>query len=63
MKALRVVVRVGILWVVSLLVSVAGMAIGHRIVIATGGDDDMPAVTQPTTSAVSIGSDPAQQWR
>jgi len=58
MRALRVVVRVGILWVASLAVAVAGMAIGHRIVIATDRDE-IPTATQQTTSAVSVGSEPA----
>ena len=63
MTALRVVVRVGILWVISLVVAVAGMEVGHRIVIATDRDE-IPTATQQTTSAVSIDNEPAQhQWR
>jgi len=53
MRVLRVVVRVGVLWVMSLLVAVAGMELGHRFVAATGRGETGP-LTHGTTSAVSF---------
>ncbi len=56
MGALRVVVRIGILWVVSLLVSFGGMVAAHRIVIATDRHQAAPA-TRETASTVWVGDD------
>jgi hypothetical protein len=58
MGALRVVVRIGILWVVSLLVSFTGMVVAHRIVIATERHEAAPAMRE-TASTVWVGDEPA----
>jgi len=58
MGALRVVVRIGILWVVSLLISFGGMVAAHQIVIATDRHDAAPAMRE-TPSTVWVGDEPA----
>jgi hypothetical protein len=58
MGVLRFVIRIGILWVISLLVAVAGMELGHRIVMATDRRE-MARLPRETPSAVSVGDEPA----
>ena len=58
MGALRVVVRIGILWVVSLLVSFGGMVAAHQIVIATDRHAAAPA-TRETASTIWVGDEAA----
>jgi hypothetical protein len=59
MGVLRVVIRIGILWVISLVVAVAGMALGHRIVTATDRGEAARA-TPEATSAISVGDEPTR---
>ena len=60
MGALRVVVRIGILWVASLLVSFAGMVVAHRIVMATDRRQAAPAMRE-TPSTVWVGDESARR--
>jgi hypothetical protein len=57
MGVLRFVVRIGIFWAVSLLIAVAGLELGHRVVMATDRGETTGA-TEGTTSAVSVGDAP-----
>jgi len=46
MGSLRVVVRIGALWVVSLVVSAVGLEIAHRFVLTTERDATMHAAAE-----------------
>ncbi|HXU01658.1 MAG TPA: hypothetical protein VN903_11735 [Polyangia bacterium] len=50
---LRLVIRVGALWLLSIVVSVAGMELAHRMILATEGATTAQA-NRETASAVSL---------
>jgi len=59
MGVLRFVVRIGVAWVISLVVAVAAMELGHRFVVTM--DQPAPATaTEETPSAVSAADEPGQ---
>ncbi|HEY7371002.1 MAG TPA: hypothetical protein VIF57_02410 [Polyangia bacterium] len=50
MRWLRVVIGVGVLWVISIVVTVAGLEIAHRSILAA----EHGAATQPSGDLASV---------
>jgi hypothetical protein len=59
MSALRAVTRMGILWLLSLAVAIAGMEAAHRLVAATDRDR-LPAVDSCRKASESLACAPAE---
>jgi hypothetical protein len=51
----RLVIRVGVAWVLSLVVSAIGLELAHRVVLATGDTTASSSPVERSASAISFG--------